>query len=151
MHHHTEHSFVDEFRWVSSLHYLKNRWQTLFYIGACCKRGRHFYTTTAPSCCILASYCHLVVTLQTMSIIVVNLQDNRAMFRIFIALLRFSFDSPSYILLRTKIGHTLWSKIIDTVKNFVVISQWRPCLEICVVQLVSHVWILTELQCNYCY
>jgi hypothetical protein len=31
-----------------------------------------------------------------MSIIVVNLQDNRAVFRIFIALLRFSFDSPSY-------------------------------------------------------
>ena len=31
-----------------------------------------------------------------MSIIVVNLQDNRAVFRIFIALLRFPFDSPSY-------------------------------------------------------
>jgi len=27
---------------------------------------------------------------------VVNLQDNRAVFRIFVALLRFSFDSPSY-------------------------------------------------------
>jgi hypothetical protein len=33
-----------------------------------------------------------------MSITVVNLQDNRAVFRIFIALLRFSFDSPSYML-----------------------------------------------------
>jgi len=31
-----------------------------------------------------------------MSIIAVNLQDNRAVFQIFIALLRFSFDSPSY-------------------------------------------------------
>ena len=31
-----------------------------------------------------------------MSITVVNLQDNRAVFRIFIALLRFSFDFPSY-------------------------------------------------------
>jgi len=31
-----------------------------------------------------------------MSIIVVNLQENRAVFRIFMALLRFSFDSPSY-------------------------------------------------------
>jgi len=31
-----------------------------------------------------------------MSITVVNLQENGAMFRIFIALLRFSFDSPSY-------------------------------------------------------
>jgi len=32
-----------------------------------------------------------------MSIIVVNLQDNRAVFRIFIALLNLSFDSPSYV------------------------------------------------------
>jgi hypothetical protein len=32
-------------------------------------------------------------TLQTMSITVVNLQENRGMFRIFIAFLRFSFDS----------------------------------------------------------
>ena len=32
-----------------------------------------------------------------MGIIVVNLQDNRAVFRIFIALLRFSFDPPSYL------------------------------------------------------
>jgi len=31
-----------------------------------------------------------------MSITVANLQDNRAGFRIFITLLRFSFDSPSY-------------------------------------------------------
>ena len=70
----------------------------LFFFGACCKRGRHFYITTAPSCCIPASYCRLSTILQTMSITVVNLQDNRAVFRIFIALLRFSFDSPSYIL-----------------------------------------------------
>jgi len=31
-----------------------------------------------------------------MSIIVVNLQDNQAVFRIFIALLRLSFDFPPY-------------------------------------------------------
>ena len=47
---HTERSFVDEFRWISPLHCLKNRWQTVFFFGECCKRGRHFYTTTAPSC-----------------------------------------------------------------------------------------------------
>ena len=70
--------------------------RTLSFFGACCKRGRHLYTTTAPSCCIPASYCHLSATLQTMSITVVNLQDNRYLFRIFIALLSFSFDSPSY-------------------------------------------------------
>ena len=49
------------------------------------------------TCCIAASYCHLSANLQTMSIIVVNLQDNRAVFRIFIALLKFSFDSPCYV------------------------------------------------------
>jgi hypothetical protein len=32
-----------------------------------------------------------------MSIIIVNLQDKQAVFWIFIALLRFSFESPSYI------------------------------------------------------
>jgi len=71
--------------------------RTLFFFGARCKRGRHLYTTTVPSCCIPASYCHLSATLQTISIIVVNLQDNGAVFRIFIALLKSSFDSPSYI------------------------------------------------------
>jgi len=39
--------------------------------------GRYLYTTTAPSCCIPASYCYLSATLQTISIIVVNLQNNR--------------------------------------------------------------------------
>jgi hypothetical protein len=51
---------------------------------------------TAPSCCITASYCQLSATLQTISIIVVKLQDNWAVFWIFIALLMFSFDSASY-------------------------------------------------------
>ena len=58
--------------------------------------SRRLYTTTAPSCCTRALYCHLSISLQTMSITVVNLQHNRAVFRIFIALLRFSCDSPSY-------------------------------------------------------
>jgi len=48
--------------------------------------GRQLYPTTAPSCCIPASYCHLSPTLQTMSITVVSLQENRAVVRIFIAL-----------------------------------------------------------------
>jgi len=93
MHHHTELSFIGECRWVSPLHYLKTDDRTLFFFGACCNRGRHLYTTTAPSCCIPASYCHLSATLQTMSIVVVTLPDNRAFF--FIALLKFSFDPPS--------------------------------------------------------
>jgi len=85
----TELSFVDEF---DGFH----PYRKLFFFGACCKPGHHLYTTTALSRCIPASYCHPSATLQTMSIIVVNLQDNRAVFRIFIALLKFAFDSPSY-------------------------------------------------------
>jgi len=51
---------------------------------------------TRTSFFYVISLCHLSATLQTISITVVNLQDDRAVFRIFIALLRFSFDSPSY-------------------------------------------------------
>jgi hypothetical protein len=69
---------------------------TTLFSGPCCKRGRHLYTTTAPSCCIPASHCHLSATLQTISIIVVSLQNNRAVFRIFIALFKF-FIWPSLI------------------------------------------------------
>ena len=77
---------------------LKKRLTALFFFGACCKRDHHLYTTTVLSCCIPALYCHLSGNLQIMSIVVVNLQDNQAVFRIFIALLRFSFDSPSYFI-----------------------------------------------------
>jgi hypothetical protein len=113
-------------RWLSmgfAPSLLKTDDRTLFFFGACCKWGRHLYTrwlkydrdwlrlvytqtvpvifeppctTTAPSCCIPASCCHLSATLQTMSITVVNVEDSRAVFRIFIALLKFSFDSPSH-------------------------------------------------------
>ena len=70
----------------------------LFLSGTCCKWGRHLYTSAAPSCCVPPSYCHLLATLQTMSTTVANLQDNPAVFRIFITLLRFSFDSPTYFI-----------------------------------------------------
>ena len=68
---------------------LLKKWMTdALLFGACCKWGHHLYTTTAPSCCIPASYCHLLATLQTMSVIVVNLQDNRTVFWIFITLFK---------------------------------------------------------------
>ena len=97
MHHHTELSFVDEFRWVLPLHYLKNGWQNAVLRWCMLQAGPPIYTTTAPSCCIPASYYHMSATLQTMRITFVNFQDNRVVFRIFIALLRFSFDPPSYL------------------------------------------------------
>ena len=49
--------------------------------------------------------------LQAISIIVVNLQDNRAVFRNFIALLNFSFDPPSYIYVKAEILYEHWLKI----------------------------------------
>jgi hypothetical protein len=85
-------------RWFSmgfTPHYLKNGWQNAVFLWCMLQGGRQLYTTTEPSLCIPASYCHLSGTLQTTSIIAVILQDNRAVFRIFIALLRLSFDSPS--------------------------------------------------------
>jgi len=78
---------------------LKNMNARTLFFGAYCKWSCFLYTTTAPSYCIPASYCYLSATLQTMSIIIVNLQDNRAVFWIFIALSRFSFDSPLYTFL----------------------------------------------------
>jgi hypothetical protein len=49
----------------------------------------HYY------CAVVVHSCILSATVQTTSIIVVNLQDNGAVFRMFIVLLRLSFDSPS--------------------------------------------------------
>jgi hypothetical protein len=93
---------------------LLNFHSSLFFFGVCCKRGGCLYPTTAPSCCIPASYCHLSAILQTTSIIPANLQDNWAVFRIFIALLRFSFDSTLYVTHEPTHGtgpHTLLVKL----------------------------------------
>ena len=81
-----------------------------------------FYTTTAPSCCIPASYCHLSATVQTISITFVNLQDNRAMFRIFMALLRFSFGSTSYYFNLTK--------YVSFVSKLLNVSPLRRCIQL---------------------
>ena len=78
-------------RWISmgfTPSILKNPMTECCFFGALCKWGRHIYTTSVPSCRIPASPCHLSATLQIMSIVV---------FRIFIAFLRFSFDSPSCV------------------------------------------------------
>jgi hypothetical protein len=77
MHHHTELSFVDEFQRVSPFHYAVLLWCML-------QAGPpflHYYCAVA-----LHSWTVLSATLQTMSITVVNVQDNRAAFRTFIAL-----------------------------------------------------------------
>ena len=87
-------------RWISTgfpLHYLKNGWQNAVLLWCMLQAGPpslHYYCAVVLHSCI-----DLSATLQTTSINVVNLQDNRAVFRIFIAFLKFSFDSPSYKLL----------------------------------------------------
>ena len=67
----------------------------------------------------VVSYCHLSTTLQTISIIVVNLQDNRAVVRIFIALLKFSFDSLSYNL------YTIYFQFVYLTTLSVMQAVWR--------------------------
>ena len=100
--------------------------RTLFFFGACCERGRHLYTTTAPSCYIPASYCHLSATLQTISITVVSLQYNRAVFWIFIALLRFSFDSPSYNNMTRSRDNCRREKAVI----YHILSVWTSCIQL---------------------
>ena len=56
MHHHAELSFVDEFRWVSPLRYLKNGWQNA--VLRCCMLQEgppylHYYCTVVLHSCIL--------------------------------------------------------------------------------------------------
>ena len=87
-------------RWISmgfTPSLLKKRMTDAVLLWCMLQAGRHLYTTTASWCCIPAPYCHLSATLQTMSIIVFNLQDNWTVFRIFIALLMFSFDCPPFL------------------------------------------------------
>jgi hypothetical protein len=85
--------------------------RTLFLFGSRCKWSRYLYTTTAPSCCVPPSHCHLLATLQTMSITVAKTQDNRVVFRIFIRLLRFSFDSASYLSITALyVAYTEWGR-----------------------------------------
>ena len=62
MHHHTEHSFVDEFRWVSTLHYLKNEWQNAVPLWCMLQAGPPFLNYCCAvmlhSCIILPSVSH---------------------------------------------------------------------------------------------
>jgi hypothetical protein len=115
--------------WISmgfTLSLLKKRMTDAVLVWCMLQGGRHLYSTTAPSCCIPVSYCHLSATLQTMSIIIVNLQDNRAVFRIFIALLTFSFDSPSYVI-KTVNSYKAYRMRWRLVNSYLS-SGWSWCL-----------------------
>jgi hypothetical protein len=150
MHRHTELSFVAEFRWVSPLQYLKNVWMNAVLRWCMLQGGRHFNTTTAPSCCIPTSYYHLSATLHTISITVVNLQDNRAVCRIFITLLSFSFDSPSYIVIyiaksKLRICPFPIYYAVHTVAYMYVSWQWW-CKETCLHETIEK----HACFCRYC-
>jgi len=59
MHHHTELSFVNEFRWNSPLHYLKNGWQNAVLRWCMLQAGPpslHYYCTVVLHSCILLPY-----------------------------------------------------------------------------------------------
>jgi len=56
MHHHTELLFVDEFRWVSPRHYLKNGWQNAVLRWCMLQAGPpslHYYRTVVLHSCTL--------------------------------------------------------------------------------------------------
>ena len=56
MHHHTELSFIDEFRWISHLHYLKNGWHNAVLRWCMLQSGPpylHYYCAVVLHSCIL--------------------------------------------------------------------------------------------------
>jgi len=100
----------------------------------------------------VVSYCHLSATLQTISIIVVNLQDNLAVVRIFIALLRVSVDSPSQLtfpenlkIISNTAVKTSNHAMINTA-SMLVVTIVRKKLNS---QMVEN--ILQNLKCHYCW
>jgi len=104
MHHHTERSFVDEFRWVSPLLYLKKR-----VIECCCSslvrvaRGPAIFTLLLRR---RVAFLHRTATCQPLfkpSVSLLSTYRQSSAFRIFIALLNFSFDSPYSSPLQTSI------------------------------------------------
>jgi len=96
MHHHTERSFIEEFRWVSSLHYLKNGWRNavlwcMFQVGP---PSLHYYCTTMLHSCIVlppvghsSNHEYHCCQLTRQSSCVSN----------FYRTFKFSFDCPSFV------------------------------------------------------
>ena len=87
MHHHTELPFVDEFRWVSPLHYLKNGWWILQ--GG--PPALHYYCAVVLHSCIVLP---LFGPSSNHEHHCCQLKNNRATFRIYMALLVFPLNLP---------------------------------------------------------
>ena len=106
----------------------------LFFFGACCKRGHRLYycTVVLHSSIVLPPVGHSA----NLQYHCCQLTDNRAVFRIFIALLRFSFDSLSYFP-----GHvvSLLLEFKNSVKVEIVVLYWQPLM-------VSHKFCCTGSQ-----
>jgi len=97
MHHHTELSFVNEFRWVSPFHYLNSGWQNAVFLW-CTLQAKppflHCYCAVVFHSCIVlppvghpSNYEYHCCQLKRQSSCVSN----------FYCTLRFSFDCPSYV------------------------------------------------------
>ena len=137
MHHHTELPFVDEFQWVSPLHYLKNGWQNAVLRWCMLQVGPpflHYYcVVVSHSCLILPHVGHSSNHVYTF----VNLQDNWAVFRIFVALLNFFWLSLVIFFLQknTRIPKKNWtfSKSHSVTRTF-------PFIQLDVYSFSLYVW-----------
>ena len=96
MHHRTELSFVSEFRRVSPLHCLKNRWQNAVLLRCMLQAVPPFLlyycAVVLHSCTVLPPVGHS----SNYRYHCCQFTDKKAVFRIVIAILRFAFDSPLY-------------------------------------------------------
>jgi len=97
MHHHTELSFGDEFRWVSPLHYLNKRMtercSSLVHVESAAAIFTLLLRRHVHSCTVLPSVGHSSNHQYHCG----QLTRQSAVVPTFIALLMFPFDAPSYI------------------------------------------------------
>jgi hypothetical protein len=173
MHHHTELSFVDEFRWVSPLHYLKTGWQNAVLRWCMLQAGppflHHYCAVILHSCILLTHVGHSsdhenhCCQLTKKSNCVSN----------FIALLNFSFDSPrSYTIIQIllcllldihktdciyglrNIKYSFWQKGLQYIFKILKlnISQLLPVLEFEIIftlyqksSVITHTFAITQL------
>ena len=139
MHLHTELSFVDEFWWVSPLHYLKNGWQNAVLLWCMLQAGppplHYYYAIVLHSCIVLPPVghssnreyhcCQLTGQLSCVS-------NFYRTFKVFISLSLVFRKITSKLLMTVTIfipyfhaelfwSYEVWSKCSKSLKNF---RQW---------------------------
>jgi hypothetical protein len=105
---------------------LKNR------MTECCSllvHVAHGATIVLHSCILLPHVSHS----SNLSITFVNLQDNRAVFQIFITLLKFSFDSTLYQIITFEV----LTVVLMKTEVFCSVMLWLPTFQMSVMPLTS--------------